>query len=309
MTSAHAKPQFQGWIAAIVSCASIFGLALLILAGSLATSRGLAVEALKRNFDRDSLRGLDFFIERASEPALFSMLSSIVEKKRPAKYQQDLAKVIKELDQNKPTAATQFVETVTLDDFFEIEDEPFQKEFLSQVFADLPNSVAVWSADLRSLRDLRGSSSDFERKFQALNEQYGLVASDFAEFMSLNPESRSIETGGFYTGGVLNALPRLKGLKDEIQDLPALRQELEQVGGKVTVEGEQAAEHFAKRIDELRAIATELNSGYRKLNSEESGANHELENLRKNIASRRKTLIRSFSALLIFELENRVEGI
>ncbi len=84
--------------------------------------------------------------------------------------------------------------------------------------------------------------------------QYDSIAKAFGELFSLTPvryegESRSLP---IYESGVLQGLPQLANLSDDIPDFPALAGALQAAGGQVTLEAADQHEAFLRRVDELR---------------------------------------------------------
>ncbi len=88
-------------------------------------------------------------------------------------------------------------------------------------------------------------------------KQHAVIGDDFGELLGLRSTYHRSGTQELlaYTGGVLKDLPQLSGVPDNVSDLTALRSVLAEVGGHVDVEGENAAETFAVRLESMKTLS------------------------------------------------------
>ena len=94
---------------------------------------------------------------------------------------------------------------------------------------------------------------------RSLGVRFELVSQDLRDLFSLAEKTRNqVAPFTFYSQGVLNELPFLAGIPDNLGDFVNLRNELEKHGGKVRIEGDNAHEVFLAKLDSLRIMSREI---------------------------------------------------
>jgi hypothetical protein len=116
--------------------------------------------------------------------------------------------------------------------------------------------------------------SEITAREKKLIDQHILLGEDLTDLLSL--PCAYTRLGGTelraYTSGILQYLPVLDGLDDDLTDLQSLKTALEQAGGKVNVSGDNPAEIFAEKVRGLRAISEELVTEFSQLHTEKEMA-------------------------------------
>jgi hypothetical protein len=127
------------------------------------------------------------------------------------------------------------------------------------LLSELRDSVIEYSRMRKQLSSNEKEVVKKKEEFRRIIEKHLLVANDLAEFFSLAPENElASEDVKLYSGGYLEDLPRLKGLRDGIEDLVSLRTEIARAGGSVRVGGDNPHAMFIAKLGSLHQSSTQL---------------------------------------------------
>ena len=177
-------------------------------------------------------------------------------------------------------------------------------------------SSQAYRALLTELRDLaveysklRRQESSNEKEIARNREEirrtvqkHSLVANDFADFFSLMPDLDPSGTAlTTYQHGYLRDLPRLRGLRDNIEDAVTLRAELDGAGGSVKISGDNPHAVFTAKLKGLAQLSRQLASDCEALKGEISRLETENkrtdEILSKGISKIERALIAMLGAM------------
>lgn len=121
-----------------------------------------------------------------------------------------------------------------------------------------------------------------------------------AKLFNLEP-LHSLESGEveFYQDGILESLPKLKGLPDDIEDAKALKSELERIGGSVSLTGSNVQARFEQELMELKSesrVYNESIKNYEEILAEKEATN---EQLKMEMYKKARDLEHDISALVL----------
>jgi hypothetical protein len=111
---------------------------------------------------------------------------------------------------------------------------------------------------LQDLKMARTESATLASERHGLSGQYVLVLGECRELFSMKAQEFDRENVQyrFYQSGILQDLPIVDPLPDNIADLAGLKMHLEQIGGAVSLpEGVNPREAFAERLSKLKEAA------------------------------------------------------
>lgn len=103
---------------------------------------------------------------------------------------------------------------------------------------------------------------DLKSKEIRLKRRHVLLAEEFGIFLSLKPLNEKGKELEVYKSGVLEGLPVLKDLKDDIATLPLLKEELDKIGGSVNIQAPNAYEIFTGRLLSLKDRSKQIRNEY-----------------------------------------------
>ena len=103
---------------------------------------------------------------------------------------------------------------------------------------------------------------DLKSKEIRLKRRHVLLAEEFGIFLSLKPLNEKGKELEVYKSGVLEGLPVLKDLKDDIATLPLLKEELDKIGGSVNIQAPNAYEIFTGRLLSLKDSSKQIRNEY-----------------------------------------------
>lgn len=150
--------------------------------------------------------------------------------------------------------------------------------------------IAKTSAAQKELNDERA----------LLHTRYELIEGDLTEFFSLNLKaSRHRGEIIFYSSGVLIGLPMISDIHDGLSSLVDLRNELERVGGKVRVDGEDAHEKFIEQLGRIQEQSREIYQRYREIETARESLTTDLLRLKNKRRDKREHLISTINHLII----------
>lgn len=125
-----------------------------------------------------------------------------------------------------------------------------------------------------------------------------LLADEFGLFLSLKPAYKKGTEFDVYTSGVLAGLPILKDLKDGIGSLFLLKEELDKIGGNVSIQSNNAYEVFTGRLlslqessKSMRAEHQDILNKLKLLKKEKKQTKNILKANKSKIAENMKSLI------------------
>jgi hypothetical protein len=150
-----------------------------------------------------------------------------------------------------------------------------------QVISFPPNALsAQYRRDLNdSLEDLINLNaeiarytkviSQYQEELTRIQKLHKLVADEASKLFSLpsqyeteNKSSNSPLALFYYQAGVLKDVPTLRGVADNLPDLETLRTQLDQAGGRVTLEGPNIVSQFADKLRELQQASATIISDF-----------------------------------------------
>ena len=98
--------------------------------------------------------------------------------------------------------------------------------------------------------------SQLENDSSSARTSLQLIEQDLRDLLSLgSARSKTEDSHDVFADGVLRDLPLIQELKPSPQDLIALREQLERIGGRVRIDGENAHEEFTERLNSMRAVS------------------------------------------------------
>ncbi len=133
-----------------------------------------------------------------------------------------------------------------------------------------------------------------------LHIRYDLIEGDLNELFSLtlraNPHRGEII---FYQSGVLAGLPMIADIRDGLESLVDLRSELERVGGRVRVAGDDAHRVFVEQLAQIKEQSREIFERYNQLENDRKAAAESVHWLKEERRDKRKHLITTINHLII----------
>jgi hypothetical protein len=134
--------------------------------------------------------------------------------------------------------------------------------------------------------------------------RFELISQDLLDLFSLSGQLRTQAAAfTFYTQGALNELPFLPGIPDNLSDFVSLRTELENQGGKVRIEGENAHELFLAKLDGLRVISREIALNHQELIKNQSTNMSALTKARTELQIAKEALLLTTNQLILTLVE------
>ena len=98
---------------------------------------------------------------------------------------------------------------------------------------------------------------------KAIESQFYLVAEDFGNLLSLDPEMRNYSTQPrMYKKGILKGLPVLANLPDNVRDYVMLGKVLKVIRAKVNLTGIDLHQAFVSQLDSLRKSTSDVLGNY-----------------------------------------------
>lgn len=161
--------------------------------------------------------------------------------------------------------------------------------FFNEQLQDAPEQIAAIE---RQMKDNLHLMEDLVRK-----------TSDFFHLYPEDFNQQDYDTPRFYSSGVLDGLPRLKGLPDDIADLQSLRELLTTAGGRVELKGSNVPELFQQTLTELKHSAGIFENQLEELENERVRLKAEHANYSEKIAAQAEELIEQLKTLLLFLLK------
>lgn len=156
------------------------------------------------------------------------------------------------------------------------------------------------------LATIRTRSAEISSQTEQLKTQLGLIQRDLGEIFSIEPApSVPGAAPAFYTAGVLQDLPPLKDLPDDIADLVMLRDAVERAGGVVRVQGENAQEEFSQKMTTMKAAGRALRAEWDEISIEQADLLPEIEREKTSLLAARASLLSAIRELIIALLETR----
>lgn len=141
--------------------------------------------------------------------------------------------------------------------------------------------------------------SELKAKKIRIKRRHTLVADEFANFLSLEPNYKKGTELKVYTSGVLYGLPVLKDLKDGIESLPELKDELDNLKGKVEIQAPNAYEIFTARILSLREASIKIRNEYKENMANLKYSKKELNISKSQIDSLKSKIVEKINDLII----------
>ena len=151
------------------------------------------------------------------------------------------------------------------------------------------NSVELFADNgkktLERIEQLEKESRRLSEDLKRTSDQYGLLVRDVSELFSLRAvvETAKDATPPFYGGGVLSGLPVLHGVPDNLVSLEALRDALDQAGGKVNVSGENIADTFKEKLAAMQQIGSGLVEKFGQIEQGLNSTAHELQSSKTDL--------------------------
>lgn len=138
-------------------------------------------------------------------------------------------------------------------------------------------------------------------KRKSLFERLRLIAGDFGDFLSLDPEE--VEESDFYENiyerGVLKGLPMVDGISDNLEEFADLKKQLTRSGGGVDIQGRNPAQVFQSKLKEIRGLVSELEVEFSALETIEKALNEESAESREELSSTRNLAQKKFKDLVL----------
>lgn len=131
---------------------------------------------------------------------------------------------------------------------------------------------------------------NLEAKKIRILRRHTLLADEFGIFLSLKPNYKKGTELAVYNKGVLFGLPILKNLKDDIPSLIALKEELDKIGGVVSIQAQNAYEVFAGRILSIRETSNQMRKNFEKIKSDIALTRDERNLTKKSIKTLKKDI-------------------
>ncbi|RMG42090.1 MAG: hypothetical protein D6719_07255 [Candidatus Dadabacteria bacterium] len=121
---------------------------------------------------------------------------------------------------------------------------------------------------------------------------YSLVAKDFGELFSLEPEKATEEINmlPLYPDGFLAGLPRLKEIPTPPLNAEELKEMLDEAGGKVRLRGPDIKEAFDRKISDFRKQLETINQDFLAAHKDVLAALQSFESANEQVLIARKTL-------------------
>lgn len=271
------RPSILAWCIALCSITLLVVFCLSIVAlGSFLRSEVL-YQRFVANVNDKTFAQADLALEQlVTRPRLFSLAAQILPKSLlPADLGVKRAEikgvfaVLGHLDAGDFVRAAEQIEAIHLASQTKTDTEPLLA---------IIQKLAQQTKDLAALQE---EVKEITRLIRAKVQEGDLVADDFASLLGLiaaTPEDPEVFTPA-YKLGVLENLPVLGKLRENILDLPALQIELEALGTTPQVEGDNKHLEFAEKLERLRAANQDLLVQYEQLVKSRVGAQEQLRKL------------------------------
>lgn len=166
------------------------------------------------------------------------------------------------------------------------QDRPIREMILSEL------SGAEAAIESMTLLSDRKAESDQEAK--RLAEDFLVISRRFGLLLNLEPEipARGAPKLPVVESGYLQGLPRMTGLTEEVADVDEFAMVLKRIGGRVNLEGPQAAEAFEREIAEIRRLTAEISASFDKINDTLAADESSRNSRKKELDEIRTTLSR-----------------
>lgn len=178
---------------------------------------------------------------------------------------------------------------------------------LKEMSEELNRCAAVTRQQHTSREHLRETRL---RKANA-QKQYQSQAVDFAAIFALEPLKPEDPKAVLqpYERGVLQGLPRVRGIDDGISDLFALKSELDKLNTRVRVGGADTHQAFVQRLRELKEATLWAHADWQKAAQQESllqsAISDQEEELEALLGTSKKKLVYSVHSLSTTEIDQR----
>jgi|GEM_PF-5001520 len=276
------------WFTACLSCLLLLGLAGLSAVIAFELASVIAYNKLTAAFE--SPHWQQYEVERSvtmllEQPHINRFLYALIYPHGSAadKEKQELYQIISffRLGQNQAAVDSARILIANMEQNLEELPVSHMSAHLSALLVKARSALTNYTVEQREMRKKLSDQSQAQAEIRRLANQLILLANDLGELLSLPPEHWDQKSGSIdvYKEGVLSELPKLKGLRDGIADLVALRDELERVGGAVRIDAENQHEIFTKRVAELRNLSRQIVSSTANLNSEINTRDEEIKTL------------------------------
>ncbi len=181
-----------------------------------------------------------------------------------------------------------------------------QEDLLTRVQASLDAMRGL----SQSLADERLGLTRAEQAHAANGTQLYLISKDFADTFGLSPEMESEEDENVeaYSSGVLEGLPRVKKLRDNIADLNYLKVELDGLRAAVKVEGTDPAAAFSKRLESLRNSYQSGLHARAEIESEIDARDEKIQRTAKDLQTMRSTAEANLRSEILQLLETGIRS-
>lgn len=179
----------------------------------------------------------------------------------------------------------------------------------TEILAALETSFANYKSSREQIAEAQQSLAALSAQSAKARDQFNLLLRDFGDLFSLDTKrdkGDDEKQATFYERGVLEGMPAITQLPDDIPDLVALKQELDRAGGEVGISGEGAHQQFVAKIDGLR-------DGFKRLRDDLDGADQkyldgqaEIERLRTKSFEERQFVLNQLRLSLTAAAEPEV---
>ncbi|MBN8549979.1 MAG: hypothetical protein J0M12_11745 [Deltaproteobacteria bacterium] len=257
-TTISARPSLAAWLLGGASLATVTFFMLVVLSyGKLLREESLYNSLRDRLKFKEYNRAEVLVEEIASPPFVFSVWSLLVSEQARQSRQTNLQtakivlSVLSAVGVNRIDEAEQRLATLPANSG-------------EHLVRDLQNELLAVKESQAKLESKQRAIHAAEDSLNASAKQGTLVADEFGELLGLSAIHVSDEDAALpaYDHGVLQGLPRLKGLRDNIVDLNFLKVELEGLHAHPKNDGANTFESFTAKLQAIKTSYSEINSRF-----------------------------------------------
>lgn len=169
--------------------------------------------------------------------------------------------------------------------------------------------VTTAQANIQKIEFEISNRKEMTRTAEQLAKEYLVIAQRFGALLSLQPvvPTPGVRTLPVSERGFLEGLPQLAKLTQEITDVEHLAAVLPSIGGKVTVEGQNAAAAFDSELAAIRALTSSVVQSRNELRDAEDRSDRERERLKKELEAVAKSVVQAVSKEIPLSARKRPE--